>query len=80
MLALVVPTAAEPDLFYRFLRLRDSWPQQAIEIKGSKLDEEQAAQVMDLLAAHGAIAEYSEPPSRPCQETRLSPFRQVGTC
>lgn len=58
VLALIVPSAVETELFYQFLRLRDSWPQTAIEIKGSKLDEEKAAQVMDLLAAHGAIAEY----------------------
>jgi len=60
VLALVVPSAAEAELFYQFLRLRDSWPQQqTIEIKGSKLDERQAAQVMLLLAAHGVIAEYN---------------------
>ena len=59
VLALIVPSAAEANLFYQFLRLRDSWPeQQAIEIKGSKLNEGQAAEVMELLAAHGAIAEY----------------------
>lgn len=58
VLALVVPTAAVAELSYQFLRLRDSWPQQAVEIKGSKLDEDQAAQVMNLLATHGAIAEY----------------------
>jgi len=58
VLALVVPSVAEVDLFSQFLRLRDSWPQRAIEVKGSKLDEQQAARVMDLLAAHGAIAEY----------------------
>jgi len=56
--ALVVPTAAEAELAYQFLRIRDTWPQQKIEIKGSKLDERQAAQVMNLLAAHGVIAEY----------------------
>lgn len=58
MLALVVPSATEADLFYQFLRLRDDWPQRSIEIKGSKLNEGQAAQVMELLAAHGVIAEY----------------------
>ena len=52
VLALVVPAATQTELFYQFLRLRDSWPQQAIEIKGSKLDEDQAAQVMELLAEH----------------------------
>src|SRR5258708_29451049 len=58
VLALVVPTATQTELFYQFLRLRDNWPQQAIEIKGSKLDEDQAAQVMELLANHSVIAEY----------------------
>jgi hypothetical protein len=58
VLAIVVPSATEAELFYQFLRLRDSWPQQAVEIKGSKLNEDHAAQVMELLAAHGVIAEY----------------------
>jgi hypothetical protein len=60
VLALVIPSSTEAELFYQFLRLRDSWPQQqTIEIKGSKLDEHQAAEVMLLLAAHGVIAEYN---------------------
>ncbi len=58
VLAIVVASATEAELFYQFLHLRDSWPQQAIEIKGSKLDEDQAGQVMELLAAHEVIAEY----------------------
>ncbi len=58
MLALIVPSAAQPELFYQFLRLRDAWPRQAVEIKGSKLDEAQTAQVISLLASHGSIAEY----------------------
>src|SRR5579862_1059555 len=58
VLALVIPSATEADLFYQFLRVRDGWPQQAIEIKGSKLNEDQAAQVMALLAGHDVIAEY----------------------
>src|SRR4051794_19757947 len=58
VLALIVPSSAETELFYEFLRLRDSWPQQAIEIKGSKLNEDQSAHVLKLLAEHGAIAEY----------------------
>ena len=58
VLALVVPSANEGELFYQFLRLRDSWPQQAVEIKGSQFNEGQTAQVMKLLAAHGVIAEY----------------------
>jgi Protein of unknown function (DUF3800) len=58
VLALIVPTATEADLFYQFLRLRDSWPQQKVEIKGSKLAEAQTTEVMRLLADHEAIAEY----------------------
>ena len=58
VLALVVPSANEDKLFYQFLRLRDSWSQQAVEIKGSQLNEDQTAQAMKLLAAHGVIAEY----------------------
>ena len=58
VLALVVPTATEAELFYQFLRLRDSWPQRAVEIKGSKLNEGQTAQVAELLAVHDVIAEY----------------------
>ena len=37
VLALRVPNATEVDLFYEFLCLRDAWPIQAVEIKGSKL-------------------------------------------
>jgi len=58
VLALVVPTANEAELFSRFLRLRDTWPRQAVEIKGSKLNEDQTAQVMKLLSERGVIAEY----------------------
>src|SRR5580704_15170558 len=58
VLALAVPAATEAKLFYEFLRLRDDWPEKGIEIKGSKLNEAQAAQVMELLAAHEVIAEY----------------------
>src|SRR6516164_408742 len=58
VLALVVPAATEADLFYQFLRLRDEWPEKGVEIKGSKLNEKQTAQVMELLAAHEVIAEY----------------------
>lgn len=39
VLAIVVPSATEAELFYQFLRLRDSWPQKAIEIKGSRTSD-----------------------------------------
>jgi hypothetical protein len=49
VLALIVPAAYETELFYEFLRLRDSWPIQEIEIKGSSLHEAEAAQVIEML-------------------------------
>src|SRR5437588_11903564 len=52
VLALVIPSSIENDLFQAFLRLRDSWPNNAVEIKGSKLDESQAAQVIDLVSRY----------------------------
>ena len=58
VLAIIVPEATEADLLYESLRLRDGWPDRGVEIKGSKFNERQTAQVMRLLAAHGAIAEY----------------------
>lgn len=58
VLALIVPSAIEAELFYEFLRLRDTWPQQGIEIKGSALDESQSAQVIDLLGRFDVVVEF----------------------
>lgn len=49
VLALIIPSTIEKDLFYEFLRLRDTWPNQSIEIKGSSLNESQAAEVINLV-------------------------------
>jgi hypothetical protein len=57
VLALLVPGSIENDLFQAFLRLRDSWPNNAVEIKGSKLDESQAAQVIDLVSRYDVFVE-----------------------
>jgi hypothetical protein len=58
VLGLVVPSSVESELFYEFLRLRDAWPNQVVEIKGSSLNERQAAEVIDLVCRHGALVEF----------------------
>jgi Protein of unknown function (DUF3800) len=45
-------------LFYEFLRLRDTWPNQNVEIKGSKLDESQAAQVISLVLRYDTLIQF----------------------
>src|ERR1039458_10224657 len=58
VLALMIPTGIEKDLFYEFLRLRDTWPTQNVEIKGSSLDESQAAQVISLVQKYETLVEF----------------------
>lgn len=58
VLALIIPSAAEKGLFYEFLRLRDTWPNQNVEIKGSSLDESQAAQVIGLVLKYDTLVQF----------------------
>jgi Protein of unknown function (DUF3800) len=58
VLALVIPSSIENDLFHGFLRLRDTWPNNAVEIKGSKLDEPQAAQLIDLVSHYDVFVKF----------------------
>jgi hypothetical protein len=58
VLALIVPSNIEAELFYEFLRLRDGWPVQDIEIKGSSIDESQAAQVIDLASRYDVLVQF----------------------
>jgi hypothetical protein len=58
VLALIIPSAVENSLFYEFLRLRDTWPNQNVEIKGSKLDESQAAQVISLVLRYDTLIQF----------------------
>jgi hypothetical protein len=58
VLALVIPDSVEKELFQAFLRLRDGWPNNAVEIKGSKLDESQAAQVIDLVSRYDVVVKF----------------------
>lgn len=59
VLTLVVPTSSEQELFFEFLRLRDSWPSHEIEIKGSSLEEKQAAEVISLLARFDVLMNFA---------------------
>jgi hypothetical protein len=54
---LMVPSGQQEDLFYRFLRLRDSWGNTSVEMKGRTLDETQFAAVAQLLNRYDVITE-----------------------
>src|SRR5277367_754310 len=58
VLALIIPTAIEKELFYEFLRLRDTWPNQNVEIKGSSLNEPQAAQLINLVLRYDTLVQF----------------------
>lgn len=59
VLALVIPSASEAELFSQFLHLRDGWSTGGgIEIKGSSLDESQSAKLIHLAAQHGCFVEF----------------------
>jgi hypothetical protein len=58
VLALIVPTAIEKDLLYEFLHLRDKWPNQKVEIKGSSLNESQAAQLISLVLRYDLLVQF----------------------
>jgi hypothetical protein len=58
VLALVIPRAAEGELLYEFLRLRDTWPTQSVEIKGSTLHESQAADLIRLVLRYETFVEF----------------------
>jgi hypothetical protein len=58
VLAVVVPSSIEAKLFDEFLGLLTSWPHQGAEIKGSKLDESQAAQLVDLVSRYDVTVQF----------------------
>jgi hypothetical protein len=59
VLALAIPSKSETDLFKEFVRLRDGWPNREVEIKGSKLDESQAAQVITLISRYDVLVNFA---------------------
>jgi hypothetical protein len=58
VLAHLIPTAIEQELHYEFLRLRDTWPNQSVEIKGSSLNESQAAQLIKLVLQYDTLVQF----------------------
>jgi hypothetical protein len=58
VLALVVPSSIETKLFGEFSALLSSWPQSGTEINGSKLDEAQAAQLIELVSRHDVFVNF----------------------
>jgi len=58
VLAHIIPSAIEADLFDEFLRLRDTWRNQNVEIKGSSLDESQAAQIISLVLRYDTLVQF----------------------
>lgn len=75
VLALVVPTTIEKDLFQEFLRLRDSWPNNAVEIKGSKLDEAQAAQLIELVSRYDVFVKFFAADAATHGDAVVGPFK-----
>jgi hypothetical protein len=56
--AVVVPSSIEAKLFDEFSSLLGTWPYQEAEIKGSKLDESQAAQLIDFISRHDLFVKF----------------------
>jgi hypothetical protein len=58
VLAVVVPSSAEGALFTEVAALRDGWSNHGNEIKGSKLNESQAAQLVELASRHDVFVNF----------------------
>jgi hypothetical protein len=58
VLALAIPSSIEAELMYEFLRLRDGWTIKGVEIKGSKLDESQAAGLIELVSRYDVVVNF----------------------
>ena len=58
VLALVIPSCVEGELFAEFSQLRDGWSSQGGEVKGSKLNESQAAQLIDRVSRYDVFVNF----------------------
>lgn len=60
VLALVIPSASEHELFSEFSKLREEWSTGGTgEIKGSSLNESQAAKLIQLVGQYGCFVEFA---------------------
>jgi hypothetical protein len=58
VLALVVPSSIEAKLFASFSALLSTWHRQETELKGRKLSETQAADLINLLAEYDIMVQF----------------------
>jgi hypothetical protein len=58
VLAVVVPSSIEANLFTEFSGLLGTWSHPGGELKGSKLNEPQAAELIDLVARHDVMVQF----------------------
>jgi hypothetical protein len=58
VLAVALPSSTEAELFKEYLLLRSGWPNPEKEIKGSKLNEHQAAQIISLISRYDVLVNY----------------------
>ena len=56
--ALAIPSSIEKELLSEFIHLRDHWPNQAVEVKGSSLDESEAAELIALVSQYEVLGNY----------------------
>jgi hypothetical protein len=75
VLALVVPSSIETKLFTEFSALLSSWPKSGTEIKGSKLDEAQAAQLIELASSHDVFVNFFAVDMATHGESAVSDFK-----
>ena len=76
VLALVVPSSCEHELFYEFLRLRDTWPEQKIEIKGSSINEMMAAQLIGMLSRFDILVDFTSVDMAQHPPEVVGPFKE----
>jgi hypothetical protein len=76
VLAVVIPSSIETNLFGEFSALLNSWPHTGAEIKGSKLDETQAAQLIDLVARHDVFVNFFAVDMATHGESVVSDFKE----